>query len=113
MAGADCPAERRWGRHDGDPAADRQRQADDLALAGALHGRGRRRVAARGHPPGRQAAIAGGGDRAGGCEGLLPGAPAPAGKPPLPAAVIERVVEMTLAEPPGERTHWTGRAMAK
>ena len=32
--------ERRWGRHDGDPAADRQRQADDLALAGALHGRG-------------------------------------------------------------------------
>src|SRR3982751_5167821 len=76
--GADCPAERRWGRHDGDPAADRQRQADDLALAGALHGRGRRRVAARGHPPGRQAAV-----------------------------------EMTLAEPPGERTHWTDRAMAK
>jgi hypothetical protein len=27
--------------------------------------------------------------------------------------VIERVVEMTLAEPPGETTHWTGRAMAK
>src|SRR5882762_9112690 len=26
---------------------------------------------------------------------------------------IERVVEMTLAEPPGETTHWTGRAMAK
>src|SRR5713226_51534 len=40
VAGADCAAERRWGRHDGDPAADRQRQADDLALAGALHDRG-------------------------------------------------------------------------
>jgi transposase len=28
-------------------------------------------------------------------------------------AVIERVVEMTQAEPPGEATHWTCRAMAK
>ena len=27
--------------------------------------------------------------------------------------VIERVVEMTLDEPPGEMTHWTCRAMAK
>ena len=26
------------GRHDGNPAADREGQADDLALAGALHG---------------------------------------------------------------------------
>jgi len=26
---------------------------------------------------------------------------------------VERVVEMTLAEPPGEATHWTGREMAK
>src|SRR6516164_5811832 len=48
-----------------------------------------------------------------GVDGLLHEATRPAGKPPLPAAVIERVVEMTLAEPPGERTHWTGRAMAK
>src|SRR3954452_2153295 len=39
MAGAVRAAERRWGWHDGHPAADRQRQADDLALAGALHGR--------------------------------------------------------------------------
>jgi phosphatidylglycerol lysyltransferase len=39
MAGADRAAERRWGWHDGHPAADRQGQADDLALAGALHGR--------------------------------------------------------------------------
>ena len=37
----------------------------------------------------------------------------PAGKPALPAETIERVVEMTLAEPPGETTHWTCRAMAK
>ena len=39
LAGSDCAAERRWGRDDGDPAPDRQRQADDLALAGALYGR--------------------------------------------------------------------------
>ena len=31
------------------------------------------------------------------------------GLPPLPPAAIERVVELTLAEPPGEATHWTGR----
>jgi len=47
-----------------------------------------------------------------GVDGLLHEATRPAGKPPLAAATIERVVEMTLAEPPGERTHWTGRAMA-
>src|SRR5215207_1860067 len=46
MARADCAVECGWGRHDGDPAADRQRQADDLALAGALHGRGSRWPAA-------------------------------------------------------------------
>src|SRR5438132_2628048 len=87
VASADRAAERRWGRHDGDPAADRQRQADDLALAGALHGRGGRRPAARGDPTGRQAAADPGGDRG--------------------------VVAMTLAGPPGEATHWTGRVMAK
>src|SRR5579863_978627 len=48
-----------------------------------------------------------------GVDGLLHEASRPAGKPALPPAVIERVVAMTLAEPPGERTHWTGRAMAK
>jgi hypothetical protein len=36
----------------------------------------------------------------------------PAGTPALSAQIIERVVEMRLAEPPGERTHWSGRAMA-
>jgi hypothetical protein len=35
-----------------------------------------------------------------------------AARPPLPPVVIDRVVELTLAEPPGEVTHWTGRAMA-
>ena len=48
-----------------------------------------------------------------GVDGLLHEATRPAGKPPLPSATIERVVEMTLAEPPGEATHWTGRALAK
>ena len=46
-------------------------------------------------------------------DGLLHDATRPSGVPPLTAAVIERVVELTLAKPPGERTHWTGRAMAK
>ena len=44
---------------------------------------------------------------------MLHEATRPAGKPPLPVATIERVVKMTLAKPPGEATHWTGRAMAK
>jgi transposase len=48
-----------------------------------------------------------------GVDGLLHEATRPSRVPPLPAATIERVVEMTLAEPPGEATHWTGRAMAK
>src|SRR6202049_3032643 len=48
-----------------------------------------------------------------GVAGLLHEATRPPGKPPLRAEVIERVVERTLAEPPGVRTHWTGRAMAQ
>jgi len=48
-----------------------------------------------------------------GVDGLLHDATRPGRKKPLPAATIERVVEMTLAEPPGETTHWTGRAMAE
>src|SRR5215468_572967 len=47
-----------------------------------------------------------------GVDGLLHEATRPAGKPPLPVTTIERVVAMTLAEPPGEATHWTGRTMA-
>ena len=48
-----------------------------------------------------------------GVDGLLHDATRPAGKAPLSPATIERVVAMTLAEPPGEATHWTCRAMAK
>src|SRR5260370_27069675 len=48
-----------------------------------------------------------------GVDGLLHEATRPPGKPPLTAAMIERVVEMTLAEPPGQRTQLTGRAMAE
>ena len=32
---------------------------------------------------------------------------------PLGAETVERVVALTLGEPPGERTHWTGALMAK
>ena len=35
------------------------------------------------------------------------------GKPALGEAVAHRVVALTCTEPPGEATHWTGRAMAK
>jgi transposase len=48
-----------------------------------------------------------------GVEGLLHEATRPPGKPPLTPATIEQVVNVTLAEPPGEATHWTCRAMAK
>src|SRR4029450_2968741 len=33
------------------------------------------------------------------------------GLPPLPPAMVDRVVALTLSDPPGETTHWTGRAM--
>ena len=48
-----------------------------------------------------------------GVDGLLRDRSRPPGKAPLAKAVVERVVELTLGEPPGEATHWTGRAMAK
>ena len=48
-----------------------------------------------------------------GVEGLLHDRTRPPGTPPLPQATVERVVVLTCAEPPGEATHWTGRAMAK
>ena len=48
-----------------------------------------------------------------GVEGLLRDATRPSRKPPLAPATVERIVEMTLAAPPGEATHWTGRMMAK
>src|SRR3954463_3452910 len=45
--------------------------------------------------------------------GLRRATPRPPGTPPLPRATVERVVELTRQVPPGETTHWTGRAMAK
>jgi transposase len=35
------------------------------------------------------------------------------GKAPLPASTVSKIVALTCAEPPGQATHWTGRAMAK
>ena len=48
-----------------------------------------------------------------GVPGLLRDRTRKPGKAPLPAATVERVVELTLEEPPGEATHWTGAAMAE
>src|SRR3712207_1344543 len=47
-----------------------------------------------------------------GVAGLLHDRTRKPGTPPLPAATVERVVELTLGEPLGEATHWTGRMMA-
>ena len=47
-----------------------------------------------------------------GVDGLLRDKSWPRGKTPLPD-VVERVVEPTLGERPGEATHWSGRAMAE
>jgi transposase len=48
-----------------------------------------------------------------GVDGLLREASRKPGKAPLADATVRRVVALTCAEPPGEATHWTGRAMAK
>jgi transposase len=48
-----------------------------------------------------------------GVAGLLRDKSRKPGKPPLPASTVDRVVGLTLEEPPGEVTRWTGRAMAK
>ena len=48
-----------------------------------------------------------------GVEGLLCDATRKPGKAPLGEGMMRRVVTLTCAEPPGEATHWTGRAMAK
>jgi transposase len=48
-----------------------------------------------------------------GIEGLRRDASRPGRNPPLSAAVIERVVRMTLHEKPPGRTHWSVRTMAK
>src|SRR5215211_4779945 len=48
-----------------------------------------------------------------GVAGLLRDKTRKPGTPPLPAATVKRVVELTLDEPPGEATHWTGRMVAR
>jgi transposase len=48
-----------------------------------------------------------------GVDGLLRDATRKPGKAPLGDARVQRVVALTCAEPPGEATQWTGRAMAK
>ena len=47
-----------------------------------------------------------------GVDGLLRDKTRKPGKPPIPAETVARVVVMTCAAPPGQATHWTGRAMA-
>jgi transposase len=48
-----------------------------------------------------------------GVDGLLREASRKPGKAPLADATVRGVVALTCAEPPGESTHWTGRAMAQ
>ena len=48
-----------------------------------------------------------------GFEGLLRDKTRPSRIPPLGPEVGERVVALTLADPPGETTHWTADRMAK
>jgi transposase len=48
-----------------------------------------------------------------GVDGLLRDKTRPSRVKPFGSEVAERIVALTLAEPPGETTHWTGRAMAK
>ena len=86
LAGADHPGHGRGLRHRRGHAPRRGLEALCVALAGAVHARRRGWPAARQDQKARSAAIA-----------------VSAGRP---------VVELTLAEPPGEATHWTGRAMA-
>jgi hypothetical protein len=46
-----------------------------------------------------------------GIAGLLREKTRKPGLQPLPPALVDRVVELTLTAPPGEPTHWTARAM--
>jgi transposase len=48
-----------------------------------------------------------------GVAGLLRDKSRKPGKAPLPTSTVDRVIGLTLADPPGEATHWTGRMMAK
>ncbi len=48
-----------------------------------------------------------------GVDGLLHDKTRKPGKRLLPTVTVQRVVDLALAPPPGEVTHWTGRMLAK
>ena len=48
-----------------------------------------------------------------GIDGLLRDKTRKPGRAPLSTGVVAKVLALTCSEPPGEATHWTGRAMAK
>jgi hypothetical protein len=48
-----------------------------------------------------------------GVDGLLRDKTRRPGRPRLPDEAVRRVLDLTLSEPPGETTHWTGRMMAR
>ena len=48
-----------------------------------------------------------------GVDGLLHDKTRKPGKAPLGPEIEARVIALTCSEPPGEATHWTGRAMAE
>src|SRR5215813_8840659 len=48
-----------------------------------------------------------------GVSGLLRDKTRPPGKKPVAIETVNKVLALTCGEPPGEMTHWTGRAMAK
>src|SRR6478672_3131910 len=48
-----------------------------------------------------------------GVEGLLRDKTRPPGKAPVPPETVAQVLAITCSEPPGEVTHWTGRAVAE
>ena len=48
-----------------------------------------------------------------GVDGLLRDKTRKPGRAPLALKVVARILQLTCSEPPGEVTHWTGRAMPK
>ena len=48
-----------------------------------------------------------------GVDGLLRDKTRKPGKAPLPAATVEKVIDLVSGPPPGETTQWTGRMLAK
>jgi len=48
-----------------------------------------------------------------GVDGLLRDKTRKPGKPPLPAATVNKVVDLVTGPPPGESTHWSGRMLAR